>query len=109
MNNPESIFDNPMFKEDDYNLVNAFTGNDMTIDTFFFNPSQKTDYSNSDTGDLCLLFLDGQGKCYLNNSSESSINVTRGSIVYIPKGVHYKIENGNGHMVAVKSASAKHN
>lgn len=109
MNNPESIFHNPMFSETQVSKVNVFTGCDMTVDTFYLNPKQALDDISASNGDKCLFFFKGNGKCHLyNNNSESVIDVTEGSIVYIPSGVSCKIKNLDSPMVVVQSSSAVH-
>ena len=106
MNNPETIFDNLMFSDSKVNKVNVFTGTDMTIDTYYFKSGQVLDYHNHSNGDQCFYFFQGSGKFYLNNGSESVIDVKEGSIVYVPAGVSHKVENSNTEMVAVQSTIA---
>jgi quercetin dioxygenase-like cupin family protein len=106
MSNPESILNSPVFTDQSVNKVNVFTGNDMTVDTYYFKPNQVLDYHAHPNGDQCFYFFKGNGKFYLNNGSESSIDVASGSIVYVPAGVSHKIENSNTEMVAVQSTKA---
>lgn len=106
MNNPESIFDNLMFSDSKVNKVNVFTGTDMTVDTYYFKPGQVLDYHSHLNGDQCFYFFKGNGKFYLNNGSESVIDVTEGSIVYVPAGISHKVENSNSEMIAVQSTKA---
>lgn len=107
MNNPESIFDNPLFSQTNVNKVNVFTGRDLTIDTYYFSPGQTLENNTRSDSDQCFYFFKGSGKFYLDNGSESVIDVIDGSVVYIPAGISYKIRNNNSEMVAVKSIASK--
>jgi quercetin dioxygenase-like cupin family protein len=103
----ESVLQNLALNDDAVNKVNNFTGADLTVDTYYFNPGQILAYHRHPNGDQSFFIIKGEGKFYLDNGSESVVNVTDGSIVYVPKGVWHKLENaGNDIMVACQSTAA---
>lgn len=106
MNEVESIFENPQYKSDAVNKVNVFTGSDLTTDTYYFMPHQILEYHMHPDGDQVFIFLQGKGKFFLDNGTESVINVAQGSSVYVPSGVWHKIENSDNEMVAVQVTKA---
>lgn len=91
MGKAETIFDQPQFKDSAVNKVNNFTGADLTVDTYYFKAGQVLAYHQHPEGDQTFFILKGSGKFYLDNGSESEINVIDGSIVYVPKGIWHKL------------------
>ncbi len=107
MGRAESIFDQPQFKEQGVSKVNNFTGEDLTTDTYYFRPGQVLDYHRHPEGDQVFFILQGEGKFYLDNGSESVIEVKDGSIIYVPKGIWHKLENtGSGELYACQATKA---
>ena len=80
MNKAETVFDKPQFTENAVNKVNNFTGEDLTTDTYYFNPGQVLAYHRHPDGDQVFFILKGQGKFYLDNGTEEVIEVKEGSI-----------------------------
>lgn len=102
----ETVFDNPQFKDDAVNKVNNFTGEDLTVDTYYFKPGQILQYHKHPKGDQVFFILKGQGSFYLDNGQEQVIEVKEGSIVYVPAGVWHKLEPKNGEMFASQVTKA---
>lgn len=95
----ETVLD-PVFYQSEHPVrVNNFTGSDMTVDTFYFDNGQALNYQRDENSDQVLFVMQGDGHVYLDNGSEQVIDVTSGSIVYVPAGVWYRWENGNDKMI----------
>ncbi|HWJ04088.1 MAG TPA: cupin domain-containing protein [Verrucomicrobiae bacterium] len=92
MGKAETVFDQPQFKQDGVNKVNNFTGEDLTTDTYYFQPGQVLEYHRHPQGDQVFFILKGAGKFYLDNGSESVLDVQDGSIIYVPKGIWHKLD-----------------
>lgn len=106
MGKAESVFDQPQFKPDGVNKVNNFTGEDITADTYYFEAGQILNYHRHPEGDQVFFILKGQGKFYLDNGSESELDVKEGSIIYVPKGIWHKLEASQGQLVACQCTKA---
>lgn len=105
MTKTETIFDQPQFNDNAVTKVNNFTGADLTVDTYYFKAGQVLAYHQHPEGDQVFFILRGEGKFFLDNGSESEINVQDGSIVYVPKGVWHKLV-ANTEMYACQSTKA---
>ncbi len=106
MGKAETVFDQPQFKDDGVNKVNNFTGEDLTVDTYYFKPGQVLAYHRHPEGDQVFFILKGQGKFHLDNGSESVLEVKDGSIIYVPKGIWHKVEAVGGELIASQATRA---
>lgn len=106
MGKAETVFDYPQYKDNAVNKVNNFTGEDLTTDTYYFKPGQILEYHRHPEGDQVFFILKGQGKFFLDNGSESQIDIAEGSIIYVPKGIWHKIEAMGGEMIACQTTRA---
>ena len=100
MSRAETVFQHAVYEEQTVSKVNNFTGQDLTANTYYFKPSQTMGYRTPASGDEVFVVLQGQGQFILNNGQEEKIDVETGSIMYIPRGVQYKISSsGTGEMI----------
>jgi quercetin dioxygenase-like cupin family protein len=106
MNDVESVFLNPQFRDESPYKRNIFTGLDLSSDAYYLKPKQVVEYHNHPNGDQVFFFLKGSGKFHLDNGTEEIINVSEGSSVYVPAGIWHKITNSDKEMVAVQVTSA---
>ena len=95
----ETVFDNPQYTSDSVNKVNNFTGDDLIAETYYFKPDQILAFHKHPEGDQVFFILKGQGQFFLDNGEEQIIDVTEGSIVYVPAGVWHQLKP-NGEMIA---------
>ncbi|BCJ86990.1 cupin domain-containing protein [Effusibacillus dendaii] len=93
MSKAETVFQHAVFDDRSVSKVNNFTGHDLTTNTYYFKPGQSMGYQSTAGGDQVYVVLQGEGQFYLNNGQEETIDVESGSIMYIPKGVSFKIVN----------------
>lgn len=109
MNTAETVFQHAAFSDQQVGKVNNFTGRDLTTNTYYFRAGQAMDYQTRPGGDQVYVVLSGQGQFYLNNGTEERIDVTTGSVVYIPTGVKYRMVNsGQADMICTEVCHPNH-
>ncbi|HEU4965185.1 MAG TPA: cupin domain-containing protein [Bacilli bacterium] len=109
MNTAETVFQQAAFSEENVGKVNNFTGRDLTTNTYYFRPGQTLGQQARQIGDQVYVVLSGQGQFYLNNGSEERIDVAPGSIVYIPTGVSFRMQNsGQEEMICTEVCHPNH-
>lgn len=103
----ETVFQDARFSDAGVNKVNVFTGEGLTADTYYFRAGQVLEYHRHPAGDQVFVVLQGEGRFYLDNGTESVIDVAPGSLVYVPAGVWHQLQNaGGGDLVACQVTQA---
>ncbi|GAB7388928.1 hypothetical protein BSNK01_27660 [Bacillaceae bacterium] len=109
MDTAETVFAPSYFHREQVTRVNNFTGVDLTTDTYYLDRNQVLEYQRDYERDQVFFVMEGRGHFFLDNGSEQMIDVTRGSVIYVPAGVWFRCANGEEPMIMcqVRPAGAK--
>ncbi len=88
------------------NKVTQIKTDQLTFDTYYFNPLQVLAYHKHPTGDQVFVVLQGEGDFYLDDGKEEVIKVSKGSVFLAPKDVWHKIVN-TGNEILIASQTTK--
>lgn len=102
-----NVLEKPEFNPANVNKVAHLKGNDITSDTYYFEPGQVLKYHRHPNGEQIFFILKGKGQFFLDDGQEKAIDVSEGSSVFVPTGVWHKLVNAStGQMVAVQVTKA---
>lgn len=89
-----NVLDHKAYKDDAVNKLTHFATEQMSVDTYYFNPGQVLKYHVHANSDQIFFFIEGEGKFYLNqNGQDEVIDVRPGVVVLAPAGVQHQVEN----------------
>lgn len=102
-----NILASPAFTSGAVNKVANVAGNDITADTYYFEPGQVLAYHRHPKGEQIFFILQGHGQFYLDDGSEKVIEATEGTVILVPTGVWHKLVNSQeSRMIAAQATKA---